>query len=104
MPQRNGYRSQRGRSAVARKAMFGGPSGTNGMMPSVIVMTQKGPIRTSYFGGPKKGGGFPSATGFYTPSSSKISSQIAPGQVNKNYLFIFTQYYSKPNGRGGPIL
>jgi len=37
MPQRNGYKSHRGRSGVARKVQFGGPSGTNGIQPSVLV-------------------------------------------------------------------
>lgn len=72
MPQRNGYKSHRGRSGVARKVMFGGPS-TNGMMPTNIVVwglsRTGGPQRitgteASYFGGPKKGGSAPSATGF----------------------------------------
>ena len=36
---RNGYRSHRGRSAIARRTEFGGASGTNGIMPSVVVMT-----------------------------------------------------------------
>ena len=36
MPQRNGYKSHRGRSAVARRTEFGGASGTNGIMPSYM--------------------------------------------------------------------
>ena len=48
---RNEYKSHRGRSAVARKTEFGGVSGTNGIMPSVYVMTTTGyRVRTSYFG------------------------------------------------------
>ena len=37
MPQRNGYKSHHGRSGVARKVQFGGPSGTDGIMPNVVV-------------------------------------------------------------------
>lgn len=44
MPQRNGMRSQRGRSAVARKALFGGASPTNGMMPNVLVKLDDGQL------------------------------------------------------------
>ena len=44
MPQRNGYKSHRGRSAIARKTEFGGASGTNGIMPTVYVKDQKGVI------------------------------------------------------------
>ena len=41
---RNGYRSHRGRSAIARRTEFGGASGTNGIMPSVVVMTTAGKV------------------------------------------------------------
>lgn len=44
MPQRNGMRSQRGRSAVARKALFGGASPTNGIMPNVLVKLDDGQL------------------------------------------------------------
>ena len=44
MPQRNGMRSQRGRSAIARKALFGGASPTNGMMPNVLVKLDDGQL------------------------------------------------------------
>jgi hypothetical protein len=70
MPQRNGYKSHRGRSGVARKVQFGGPSGTDGIMPGVNVTTTTGQVvRTRYFGGPKKGGAAPSATGFMIAKS-----------------------------------
>jgi len=105
MPQRNGYRSQRGRSAVARKVQFGGASGTNGIMPSVMVKTTTGAmVRTSYFGGPKKGGAAPSATGFMIPSSSSLSSRASASASRPNYLFTFTQSFGKPTGIGGPML
>ena len=77
MPQRNGYKSHRGRSAVARRTEFGGASGTNGIMPSVYVMTTTGErVRTSYFGGPKKGGAAPSAVaGFSQVSNPNLDQQ-----------------------------
>ena len=44
------YKSHRGRSGTARRVQFGGASGTNGIMPSVYVMTSAGNrVRTSYF-------------------------------------------------------
>lgn len=103
MPQRNGYKSHRGRSAVARKTEFGGASGTNGIMPTVFVKDQNGNmIKTSYFGGPKKGGAAPSATGFNRVGNT---NQPAAPALNKNYLFNFRQNYSKGYpGAGGPLL
>ena len=106
MPQRNGYRSQRGRSAVARRVQFGGPSSTNGIMPSVFVMTTTGQtVRTSYFGGPKKGGAAPSATGFMIASSSSQAFQPAAPAQRPNFLFNFIQNFAKGYaGSGGPLL
>jgi len=106
MPQRNGYKSHRGRSAVARRTQFGGPSGTNGIMPSIYVLTSSGEtVRTSYFGGPKKGGAAPSATGFMRASSSSQSNQPAAPAVRKNFLFNFRQNSAKGYpGSGGPML
>jgi len=49
-------------SIIARRAM--NTNSTNGFMPNVIVTTNTGEkIRTSFFGGPIKGGGPPSGTG-----------------------------------------
>ena len=50
MPQRNGYRSQRGRSAVARRVIMSGPAGSTNAIMSPL----------GYFGGMKKGGLAPS--------------------------------------------
>jgi hypothetical protein len=104
MPQRNGYKSHRGRSAVARRTEFGGASGTNGIMPSVYVMTTTGErVRTSYFGGPKKGGAAPSATGFMTASGAR--NTIATPAQRPNFLFNFRQSFSRGySGAGGPLL
>lgn len=96
MPQRNGQRSSRGRGAIARRVMMGGASPTNGIMPSVQVMTAQGKlITTSYFGGPKKGGLAPSATKFNRANTHTISA----GAGRSNYLFTFkTSYGPKPFG------
>jgi len=94
MPQRNGYKSHRGRSAVARRTEFGGASGTNGIMPAVYVMTTTGErVRTSYFGGPKKGGAAPCATGFMTASGAR--NTIATPAQRPNFLFKFRQSFSR---------
>ena len=106
MPQRNGYKSHRGRSAVARRTEFGGASGTNGIMPAVYVMTTDGQrVRTSYFGGPKKGGAAPSATGFMRANSSSQSFQPSAPTVRPNFLFNFKQGWARGYaGAGGPML
>ena len=90
MPQRNGYKSHRGRSAVARRTEFGGASGTNGIMPSVLVMTTDGKkVRTSYFGGPKKGGAAPSATGFMRANSTTQAVQPSAPAQRPNFFIQF---------------
>ena len=104
MPQRNGNRSNAGRSAVARKVLFGGPSKVNGIQPSVFVKTMTGQIiKTSYFGGPKKGGSAPSATGFNRPFGMR--SVPMPGKAfpssRPNFLFKFsTNPGPSPFGHG----
>ena len=106
MPQRDGYKSHRGRSAVARRTEFGGASGTNGIMPAVYVLTTAGEtVRTSYFGGPKKGGAAPSATGFMRANSTSQSNQPSAPALRKNFLFSFRQNSAKGYpGAGGPLL
>tara|TARA_Y100000287_G_C14192439_1_gene340906 strand:+ start:539 stop:841 length:303 start_codon:yes stop_codon:yes gene_type:complete len=96
MPQRNGQRSSKGRAATARRVLMGGASPTNGIMPSIKVMTAQGNlITTSYFGGPKKGGIAPNATAFNRANTHTIS----PGMGKTNYLFTFkTSYGPKPFG------
>ena len=92
MVQRNGMRSSGGRSAIARRVQFGGPSGTTGIMYQGTVKTLDGRmVKAGYFGGPKKGGAPPSATGqsrsFLT--RSRISGGLAAPASHPNYLFIF---------------
>lgn len=84
---RNGYRSSRGRSNVARRVQFSGPGSTDGVQPRVVVQTQNGPVVTSFFGGNKKGGSAPSATGFMVPFGSR--SRVSSGLGSNNYLFTF---------------
>ena len=137
MPQRNGYKSHRGSSAVARKVMSSALS-SNGMMPQNIVVwgiTKTGAApqkvtgtQASYFGGPKKGGSAPSATGFMVAApqrpfgafpwiggncNSLISScASAPGTSNPSNSLGGANAYSQyrmnfslfgPAG-GGPLL
>ena len=102
MPQRNGSRSTSGRSAIARSAMFSGTGKTNSMMPSILVTTSTGStIRTSYFGGMKKGGAPPSATGFMVPFGQRmhVSTGLASPSSNPNLLYTFrTNYGPRPFG------
>ena len=96
MPQRNGPRSTRGRSAVARRVMFGGATPTNGIMPSIMVLPfgETKPIRTTYFGGPIKGGSAPSV-GWSTATPYKIAANGG----KTNFLFKFkTSYGPRPFG------
>jgi hypothetical protein len=90
MPARNQPRSSRGRSAIARKAM--NTNSTNGMMYQGTCIAHDGtkitPCRN--FGGMKKGGAHPSATGFMRSQPYKMS---VPAK-NKNYLFNM-QYFRK---------
>ena len=65
---------------------------SDGLQPKVNVVTQDGRvISTSFFGGPKKGGSAPSATGFSRSFSTR--STVSPGLAypasNPNYLFTF---------------
>lgn len=75
-------------------------------MPSVYVMTTTGErVRTSYFGGPKKGGAAPSATGFMTASGARAATTISAPAQRPNFLFRFRQNYSLGySGAGGPLL
>jgi len=104
MVQRNGMRSSGGRSAIARRVQFGGPSGTTGIMYQGSVTTSDGKIvKAGYFGGPKKGGSAPSATGYNRSflTRSRISSGLAPPASQPNYLFIFkTNPGPRPWGNG----
>lgn len=85
-------RSSRGRSAVARRVIMSGS--TNGMMPQGPITTNPfstdgvqtlGPKR--YFGGDKKGGSAPSATGFMIPSGRR--ARMASSASRPNLLFRF---------------
>ena len=76
---RNTPRSQNGRSAVARKAIFSATGKTDGFYTN-----------TNNGGGMKKGGAQPSATGFMIPFARR--NLIAVPALNANYLFNWTPY------------
>lgn len=101
MPQRNGYRSSHGRSAIARTTMFSHVGKGNASVPSVQVKTQNGNvIKTGYFGGSKKGGAAPNATGFFRGSRNKISTQAK----KQNFLFVMrTNPGAPPHGLSANI-
>lgn len=100
MGQRNGPRSSRGRSAVARRAIHSGTGSTNGIMSQTLVYDNAGNvIGRGYFGGDKKGGAAPSATGFMISSGRR--NLIATPAANKNFLFVFkTSPGPSPFGHG----
>lgn len=107
MTQRNGYKSHKGRSAIARKAQFSGPGKVDALQSKVNVITQTGEvISTTNFGGCKKGGSAPSATGFNRTfaTRSMISPGLSPPASNPNYLFVFkTNVGPRPYGNA-PLL
>ena len=90
MPVRNGYKSHNGRSAVARKVLRSGAGNVNGMMPQKEVWTVNAGYvpGNTYFGGPKKGGLAPTATGFMRPNG--VAKRGPRG--TENYLFQFAGY------------
>ena len=98
---KNGYRSHRGRSAVARSVMMNHT--TNAIMPSIVVTTTTGEqIRTSYFGGDKKGGIAPNATG--NMRSSGMRGQISSGLIRPNFNFVFkTNPGPRPYGHSSSL-
>lgn len=98
---RNGYRSQNGRSAIARRAI--NTNSNNGFLPQVSVVDQNGvTLRNAmFFGGSSKGGLAPRATGFYVAPSSTNTFQ---GQGNPRPNFFFqmkTQVGMGPRGLPG---
>lgn len=89
MVSRNGYKSHRGRSAVARKSQLSGPGKVDALQPHVKVITQTGEvITTSFFGGSKKGGIAPSATGFNKSFATRaiMSAGLAAPASFPNYF------------------
>ena len=79
MPQKNAYKSHKGRSAIARRVINGGAGENNG------IMSPK-----SFGGGNKKGGSGPTATAFMRPShlaTANAKYPVGPGRIN--YLFVF---------------
>ena len=88
MIKKNSIQSHRGRSAIARKVLFSGTGSTNGMIPQNYIFTSSGErVRALYFGGMKKGGSQPSATGFMKPSGSIAATNVSAQADKKNLLF-----------------
>tara|TARA_Y100000389_G_scaffold144181_1_gene142509 strand:- start:323 stop:670 length:348 start_codon:yes stop_codon:yes gene_type:complete len=87
MPQRNGPKSHKGRSAIARKVLHSGTGNVNGMMPQREVFTLNAGYVSgnTYFGGNKKGGAAPIATGFMRPSGA--AKRAGSSGEKPNYLF-----------------
>jgi hypothetical protein len=87
MPQRNGPKSRKGRSAIARKVLHSGTGNVNGMMPQKQVFTLNAGYVSgnTYFGGNKKGGAAPIATGFMRPSGA--AKRAGSSGEKPNYLF-----------------
>ena len=101
MPPRNGYKgSGKGRSAMARKAKFGGASPTNGMQAKTVVFDQNGKRHLTHdYGGPTKAGGPPSATGFMDARVWQVAQGNSPPATKPNFFFQFkTQLGPKPWG------
>lgn len=108
MTQRNGYRSNRGRSAIARRAIMA--AGTdNGFLPQKNVTDHNGNVirNAMFFGGSSKGGLAPRATGFFTaPDSTNVSNGAGP-KARPNFYFVMkTQVGFGPRGLpgGGRVL
>ena len=80
---RNGYKSHRGRSAIARKAI--NTNNTNGMMYQGRCIASDGTIVQPCrdFGGNKKGGAAPSGTGFMRARPWRLSTSAS----KPNFLF-----------------
>lgn len=107
MPQRNSYRSSRGRSAIARKSMLSAGS-NNGFLPQVNVIDQNSnTIRNAmFFGGSSKGGLAPRATSFFVAPSSTNAFNTS-GNPRPNFFFqMKTQVGLGPRGlpSGGRVI
>ena len=102
MPVRNGNRSLRGRSAIARRAI--NTNSTNGMQPQITCTTSDGKIikPCGYFGGNKKGGSAPNATGFMRPFG--LRDRISAQAQRRDFLFVFRTGAGHPPWQGSPSL
>ena len=76
---RNTPRSQNGRSAIARKAIFSATGTTNGMYTN-----------TDNGGGMRKGGAQPSGTGFMIPFGRRHMIEVPA--LNADFLFNWTPF------------
>jgi hypothetical protein len=100
---RNGYRSHRGRSAIARKAIFSATGKTDGMMPQgtskLVLINGKKVIQQPqrWGGGDKKGGSAPSATGQMRPFAQR--DLISAKAKRPNLLFVMKTRHHFPGYR-----
>ena len=90
---KNGYRSHRGRSAIARRAI--NTYSTNGMMWQGACRANDGTIVQPCrdFGGPKKGGSRPSGTGFMRARPWQMSVPAVNRNVVSRMRYINYFYY-----------
>lgn len=88
MAVKNQARSNAGRSAIARRAIFSATGQTNGFMNTKPVIASDGTlVNTPYFGGNMKGGSQPSATGFMRSSGRR--NRVSTSASKPNFLFRF---------------
>ena len=96
MPMRNGYKSHRGRSAVARNVIMSGSSSASTNLSGAYFMNVDGNTvqkRAGSGGGNIKGGMAPNATGFNTMYWKAASMSSGPDP--RNYIFK-TNYGYRP--------
>jgi hypothetical protein len=102
---KNGYRSHRGRSAIARKVIFSATGKTDGMMPqgtSNLVLINGKKVKQQpqrWGGGDKKGGSAPSATGQMRSFAQR--NVISAKAKRPNLLFIMKSRYHLPGFQRG---
>ena len=92
---KNGYKSRGGRSAIARGVLSSATGNTNGMLPQIYVRTSTGElVNAGYFGGMKKGGSRPNATGAMRPPGTPLATQISSNAFHPNLLY---KFHTNPN-------
>ncbi len=100
MAVKNGYRSNRGRSAIARKVLFSGPGKVDGVMPQgqlVLYDWSKNTITRTpkRWGGGIKKGGAPPSSGYLNPFGKR--SQISASRGN---FAFYSNFRNKTNPYG----
>ena len=93
MPMRNGYKSHRGRSAVARNVIMSGASSASTNLSGAYFFLDGSIKRAGSGGGNIKGGMAPNATGFNTMYWKP--ARVSSGPDPRNYIFK-TNYGYRP--------